>query len=157
MGMGLETIKGEQQMKLLLAILAGLAVIFGLTPDCEGAVEVQTGTLTRVTAYCPCKKCCGKFSDGITASGHKIQQGDKFVAADPNIPFGTVLIIPGYADNKPVPVLDRGGVIKGNKIDVFFYEKSQDPNLTDLEWSHQEALNWGVKWLKVKKVLEAKK
>ena len=86
----------------------------------------------RVTAYCPCKKCCGKWADGTTASGYKIQPGDVLVAADKRYPFGTRMIIPGYADNQPVKVLDRGGSIKGNRLDVFFH-------------THQEALEWGVK------------
>lgn len=30
----------------------------------------------RVTAYCWCKKCCGKHSDGITANGHRIRIRD---------------------------------------------------------------------------------
>lgn len=88
----------------------------------------------NVSAYCPCPKCCGQYADGITASGHKIQPGDKFVAADKRFPFGTMLDIPGYGI---VPVLDRGGAIKGNKLDVFFP-------------THQEALNWGRQYLKVK-------
>ena len=41
--------------------------------DSEDAVQWQTVQM-RVTAYCPCSKCCGSFSDGITASGHKISQ-----------------------------------------------------------------------------------
>jgi hypothetical protein len=49
----------------------------------------------RVTAYCPCRKCCGKYSDGVTACGHKIQPGDTFVAADRRYPFGTEMLIPG--------------------------------------------------------------
>ena len=91
----------------------------------------------RVTAYCPCPKCCGNYSDGITACGHKISQGDRFVAADKRYPFGTELIIPGYKSSKAVKVLDRGGVIRGNRIDVFFN-------------THQEALEWGVRYLDVK-------
>jgi 3D (Asp-Asp-Asp) domain-containing protein len=87
-----------------------------------------------VTAYCPCVKCCGRFADGITASGHKIKAGDKFAAAPPEIPFGTILDVPGYGK---VPVHDRGGAIRGNRIDVFFS-------------SHQEALRWGVQFLAVK-------
>lgn len=91
----------------------------------------------RVTAYCPCKKCCGKYSDGITAHGHKIRPGDAFVAADKEYPFGTEMIIAGYKNGQPVKVLDRGGVIVGNRLDVFFH-------------SHEEALKWGVRHLGVK-------
>ena len=91
----------------------------------------------RVTAYCPCEKCCGRFADGITASGHVIKPGDRFVAAPPEYTFGTIMEIPGYAAGKSVLVQDRGGVIKGNRLDVYFD-------------THQEALNWGVQILEVK-------
>ncbi len=90
----------------------------------------------RVTAYCPCPKCCGEYSDGITACGHEIQPGDTFVAADRRYQFGTEMLIPGYSNSQPVKVLDRGGAIKGNRLDVFFA-------------SHEEALEWGVKYLDV--------
>jgi len=86
-----------------------------------------------VTAYCPCEKCCGNFADGITSNGHKIIDGDRFVAAPKSFAFGTIMDIPGYGT---VAVKDRGGAIKGNKLDVFFN-------------THQEALNWGVKRLTV--------
>ena len=91
----------------------------------------------RVTAYCPCEKCCGEYSDGQTASGHNIQPGDAFVAADKQYPFGTKMVIEGYNNDQPVKVLDRGGAIKANRLDVFF----------DM---HQEALKWGVKYIDVK-------
>ena len=90
----------------------------------------------RVTAYCPCPKCCGEYSDGVTACGHKIRPGDTFVAADERYSFGTEMLIPGYSNSQPVQVLDRGGAIKGNRLDVFFA-------------THQEALEWGVKYLEV--------
>ena len=45
-----------------------------------------------------------------------------------------MLEIPGYG---VVPVLDRGGAIKGNKLDVFFP-------------THVEAQVWGVQELIVK-------
>jgi len=90
----------------------------------------------RVTAYCPCPKCCGKYSDGITASGHKIRPGDTFVAADRRYPFGTKMLIPGYNNSMPVEVLDRGGAITGERLDVFF-------------GTHKEALQWGVQYLDV--------
>ena len=98
-------------------------------------VVVVTPTLKtiemEVTAYCPCTKCCGPKAQGITASGKNVHYNDgKFVAADRKFAFGTKLIIPGYAAGKAVEVTDRGGAIKGNKLDVYFH-------------SHTEALKWG--------------
>ena len=86
----------------------------------------------EVTAYCACKKCCGPKAQGITASGKRVNyNGGLFVAADKEVfAFNTMLRIPGYANGRAVPVLDRGGAIKGNKLDVFFP-------------SHTEALKWG--------------
>ena len=125
-------------MQLLTAILLAIAAPWYLPPQLlsqlESAGAVYRGKITikkmLVTAYCPCRKCCGK-TDGITASGYKIQPSDKFAAAD--LPFGTILEIPGYGK---VPVRDRGGAITGDHIDVFFP-------------THQEALNWGRKELEV--------
>ena len=90
-----------------------------------------------VTAYCPCTQCCGPNARGITASGKRVSaNGGRFVAADRELPFGTMLVIPGYNNGRPVEVLDRGGAIKGNRLDVFFP-------------THQEARQWGVRRLKV--------
>jgi 3D (Asp-Asp-Asp) domain-containing protein len=93
--------------------------------------------LMEVTAYCPCKKCCGPKAQGITASGkHVSYNAGKFVAADTKVlPFGTKLDVPGYG-SAPVEVIDKGGAIKGNKLDVFFP-------------THQEALKWGRQWVNV--------
>ncbi len=91
----------------------------------------------EVTAYCPCTKCCGPKAQGITASGKNVHYNDgRFVAADRKFAFGTKLIIPGYAAGKTVEVTDRGGAIKGNKLDVYFH-------------SHTEALKWGRQKLTV--------
>ena len=107
------------------------------TPDApEPAVRWETRQM-RVTAYCPCEKCCGRHADGITAAGHKINDGDKFAAADGRYSFDTEMLIPGYNNDQPVKVLDRGGAIRGDKLDVFFN-------------SHQKALEWGVQYLEVR-------
>jgi len=129
-------------MKIIKIIPALFMAVLCCPESClDGAIEVQVGSLFKVTAYCGCPKCCGKWSDGVTASGHKIKKGNRFAAADKRIPFGTELVIPGYNQNKPVAVLDRGGVIKGKRIDVFFD-------------THQEAKEWGVKWLNVREVIK---
>ena len=100
-----------------------------ITPEIQ-LPKVRT-VMMQVTAYCPCKKCCGPKAQGITASGKNISYNNgRFVAADTkNLPFGTKLIIPGYGE-QAVEVIDRGGAIKGNKLDVFFP-------------THAEALKWG--------------
>ena len=85
----------------------------------------------KITAYCPCAKCCGKAT-GRTASGTTAKAG-RTVAAPKNFKFGTKLSING----KTYVVEDRGGAIKGNRIDLFVN-------------SHSEALRWGVKYLPVK-------
>ena len=110
----------------------------------DGLASTGTGAslsrVYRVTAYCPCEKCCGKWADGITASGAPVTVG-RFVAADKSIPFGTLLTIPGYGT---VPVLDRGGAMKGPVLDVFFADNPGEPGS-----GHQKALEWGVQWLEV--------
>ena len=88
------------------------------------------GKTYKITAYCPCSKCCGK-STGRTASGTKATAG-RTIAAPSNFAFGTKLNIGGHV----YTVEDRGGAIKGNKIDIFVS-------------SHQEALQWGVRYLTV--------
>jgi len=97
----------------------------------------RTITMT-VTAYSPDAQSCGEFADGITASGYSVKtNGMKLVAADTTlIPFGTKLSIPDYDDSNIVPVLDRGGAIKGNHLDALFS-------------THEEALQWGVRELDV--------
>jgi 3D (Asp-Asp-Asp) domain-containing protein len=91
----------------------------------------------NVTAYCPCPKCCGKNAQGLTASGKPISfDGGHFVAAPAKYAFGTKLVIEGYNDGQPVQVLDRGGAIKGNHLDVFFP-------------THEQAKAWGRRWIDV--------
>lgn len=92
----------------------------------------------RVTAYCPCRRCCGRWADGRTACGKPVTaNGGRFVAADRAIPFGRAVSVPGYAGGRPVPVLDRGGAIRGDRLDVFFP-------------THDQALTWGVQYLEVR-------
>ena len=90
----------------------------------------------KVTAYCACEKCCGKWSDGIFASGKKVYIGGVAVNW---LPFGTKLMI----DGKEYIVEDRGAKsIFGSKVnpikavDIYFE-------------SHQEARQFGVKYLPV--------
>ena len=96
---------------------------------------LSAGTHTRkvtVTAYCACYKCCGKHSDGITASGKPARQGVT-IAASRKIPFGTRVYIPKLGWRV---VQDRLAVRYDSRMDVFFE-------------SHQAALEFGKQELVV--------
>lgn len=94
--------------------------------ESSGSNENLLGYFT-LTYYCPCKKCCGKYASGITASGTTATAG-RTIAASSQYSFGTKMIINGHT----YTVEDRGGAIKGNKIDIYVD-------------SHQEALKLGRK------------
>lgn len=81
----------------------------------EPPAPEYTKITVTATAYCPCKKCCGK-SDGITATGTKATAG-RTIAVDPSIiPYGTEIIINGHT----YIAEDTGGAVKGNRVDIFF-------------------------------------
>lgn len=91
-----------------------------------------------VTAYSPDEKSCGEWADGYTATNHSVwTNAMKLVAADTKLlPFGSMVSVPGYADGEVVPVLDRGGAIKGRRLDVLYP-------------THESARKWGVRRLPV--------
>jgi 3D (Asp-Asp-Asp) domain-containing protein len=104
------------------------------------------------TGYCACEQCCDWKRDwlgqpvfatgpnegapktvGQTAAGTMARRGT--VAADPkHLPYGTHLFVPGYGYGT---VEDRGGAIKGRRLDLFFP-------------THQEALVWGRRLVMVR-------
>lgn len=85
-----------------------------------------------VTGYSPDERSCGDSADGLTATMHSVTTNAmKLVAADPTVlPYGSMVSIPGYDTDSIVPVLDCGGAIKGDKLDLLFP-------------THEEALKWG--------------
>lgn len=91
----------------------------------------------RLTAYCNCSTCCGKWAGGATASG-VMPVANHTIAVDTSvIPFGTKVVINGNT----YVAEDTGSSIVGNRIDVYFN-------------SHQEALNFGVQYADVYKVVD---
>lgn len=97
------------------------------------------GTMSMlVTAYSPDERSCGESADGITASGYSVwTNGMKMAAADTSVlPFGTLISVPGYDQDNVVPVLDRGGAIKGHRLDMLYP-------------THEQARQWGSQRLTV--------
>lgn len=121
----------------------------GIRPPAGVAAVERT---LDVTGYCSCGPCTGwrrtwygrpvynygpqqgsPKSVGVTASGRKARVGT--IAADTRVyPFGTVMYVPGYGYGR---VEDRGGAIRGDKIDLYFK-------------SHRAALQWGRQHLLVR-------
>ena len=97
----------------------------------------------KLTAYCPCSKCCGKWGKNrpadeagndivYTASG-AIAQANKTVAVDTDIiPYGTILLI----DGEEYIAQDTGSKVKGQVIDIYFE-------------THEEAENYGCKYQEI--------
>ncbi|MDQ0159498.1 3D domain-containing protein [Alkalibacillus salilacus] len=92
------------------------------------------------TGYTAGYESTGKTKDhpqyGITYSGLQVQRGSlSTIAADLNhFPLGTVLYIPDYGYGI---VMDIGGAIKGNKIDLYYEDVDDVYN------------NWGKKEVEV--------
>ena len=93
----------------------------------------------RVTAYAPDRRCCWPFDGTTTASGLSVRVNHGHLAAADTrlIPMYALVAVPGYHQGEPVPVLDRGGAIKGHRLDVLLP-------------SFSSAQNWGAKELEVK-------
>jgi len=105
-----------------------------ISKDTDGKRGTDPPTLWKITYYCSCAKCCGKWADGITASGKEVQEG--FVACN-WLPFGTKLRIDG---KDGYTVQDRGAK-------SLFGDKDRHIKHLDI-WlpSHKEALKQGVKY-----------
>lgn len=83
----------------------------------------------KLTAYCACSECCGKWADGITATGTVPVQGRTIAVDEDVIPYGSEVIINGHTYRAE----DCGGSIIGKRIDVYFD-------------NHEEALEFGVQY-----------
>lgn len=102
--------------------------------DNEGISELYDNHATfKVTHYCGCSKCCGKWSSGsdenaVGCLGINLTPYCS-IAVDPSvIPLGTVLFDENGNEYKAE---DTGSAIKGNRIDLF-------------TGNHEEALNLGL-------------
>ncbi|WP_065410277.1 3D domain-containing protein [Pseudobacillus wudalianchiensis] len=98
----------------------------------QAAVKAAKVITVKSTAYtASCKGC-----SGVTATGINLKKNPnaKVIAVDPKvIPLGTKVYVEGYGQ---AVAADKGGAIKGNKIDVHVPNKAQ-------------ASRWGVRTVKV--------
>lgn len=107
------------------------AAVYGSNVSRGGS---RTGRILTMTAtgYDSCYECNKPFYGKPSYIGLPLTKG--IVAVDPRvIPMGTRLYVEGYGE---AIAADQGNAIKGNRIDLFFD-------------SHQQALNYGKKTVKV--------
>lgn len=140
---------------VIVLITASIAICFcGCERNKTTEPKVQNETITeqpeyitlgefRLTAYCGCKKCCGKWGENRpvdengklivkTANGTVAIEGITVAADIDLLPYGTRIWIDGHE----YTVQDCGSAINGNQIDVYFE-------------SHQEALEFGVQYKEI--------
>lgn len=127
----------------IVLILFAVACLFsGCKVDAKNATTTETTTEReetrpefldmgefKLTAYCACSECCGKWADGITATGTKPVQGRTIAVDQDVIPYGSEVIVNGHTYRAE----DCGGEIIGREIDVYFD-------------NHEEALEFGVQY-----------
>lgn len=99
--------------------------------------SVDMGTFTA-TAYCKCRKCCGKWADVPgTYTGAEPTEGIT-IAVDPKvIPLDSQVFVLRNGDWHCYTAQDTGGAIKGQKIDIYFE-------------THEDALAFGRQEVRVR-------
>ena len=106
-------------MKRIVLIVVAVVIALALSR----AAHADT---FKLTAYCNCRSCCGKWADGKTASGTIPEQGRTIAVDRKVIPLGTHVLIDG------VEYIAEDTGVRGKHIDIYFD-------------SHREALDFGVK------------
>lgn len=111
--------------KKLLVVITMLVVVSGFIFTGSTSTEAKSNKVQylgkyKLTAYCGCKKCSGKWGTR-TASGKKAKQGRTIAVDRRKIKLGTKVKIKG----KTYVAEDVGGGVKGKHIDVFFSSHKQ--------------------------------
>lgn len=92
---------------------------------------ISYGTF-RLTWYCPCKKCCGHWAGGRTASGTQPVEGKTIAVDRHQIPLGSKVKINGHVYTAE----DTGSGINEDCIDIFVT-------------SHKRAVKSGIQYAEV--------
>lgn len=91
-----------------------------------------------ISHYCDCPICTGTQKGSRTVSGIKPKEGRTIACDGKILKMGDIV----YIENYGIRICeDKGGAIKGNRIDVYIKE-------------HKKALNMGIKKARVYKIGE---
>ena len=124
--------KEEPNFWVLFSCWLVCAVVCALFFFCF-PTEVKAETrVMKVTAYCGCRQCNGKWYGCPTASGTDYVEGRTIAVYRPQIPFGTHVLINGHE----YIAEDSGKHIGYDCIDLFMED-------------HNRANDWGIRYVEV--------
>lgn len=125
----------KKKLSVISLLMAMLLAVGGLTSSVSARSKRTTNLGTyKITAYCGCKKCSGKWGTR-TASGRQAKQGRTIAVDRKKIKLGTKIRINGHT----YIAEDVGSKVKGKHIDMYFS-------------SHKAATRFGKKYMKVYKI-----
>lgn len=133
----LKSMKKKILLVVIMLITASGFLFTGSASTKAEAKEVKYLGKYKLTAYCGCRSCSGKWGNR-TASGRKAKQGRTIAVDKRKIKLGTKVKIKG----KTYVAEDVGGGVKGKHIDVYFKSHKQT-----MKFGRQN----GVKVYKIKK------
>lgn len=111
----LKAMKKKVLILVMMLVTASGFMMTGSTSTDAKAKKVEYLGRYKLTAYCGCRKCSGKWGNR-TASGRRAKQGRTIAVDRRKIKLGTKVRING----KTYVAEDVGGGVKGKHIDVYF-------------------------------------
>lgn len=116
----LKVMKKKLLVVVTMLVVASGFIFTGSTSTEAKDNDVQYLGKYKLTAYCGCKSCSGKWGTR-TASGRKAKQGRTIAVDKRKIKLGSKVKING----KTYVAEDVGGGVKGKHIDIFFKSHKQ--------------------------------
>lgn len=116
----LKSMKKKVMVVAMMFVMASGFLFTGSTSAKAKSSSVEYLGKYKLTAYCGCKSCSGKWGTR-TASGRQAKQGRTIAVDRRDIKLGSKIRIQG----KTYVAEDVGGGVKGKHIDVFFSSHSQ--------------------------------
>lgn len=118
---------GLSAVGIMIALIAVMMWHYSIPVE----AATHSGTF-KITAYCGCRKCNGRWYGQPTASGTDYVEGHTIAVDKHQISLGTKVTVDGHE----YVAEDTGKNINWDCIDIYFED-------------HQEALDFGVKYMEV--------
>jgi 3D (Asp-Asp-Asp) domain-containing protein len=104
-------------------------------------VSTERTILAKVTAYCPCERCCRRMT-GITSTQTNAWQPG-IAVAPAVIPYGSVIYVPGYDRSTWVVADDTGSAMRRS------WRNDNEVHVDVRMTYHWQAREWGTQYLNI--------